>query len=564
MRALAAAYSSRSAWRSRWSSDRLSHSAIHGRNVVVVSSWKLLTSTTCTVSGVDASTCADSGTPMLPPTSTGRPPDSSIRPITVTVVDFPFVPVTAITRPLSHREASSISPIVSTPRADASSKAGWRSGTPGLTTIRSASPSVRASCPPSSSATPSARRGSAAAMAVRMSVNVTRAPRRASSSAAATPLRAAPTTTTRLPATEKTEEATTSPQLQRRQAEQRKQDRDDDEARDHLGLAPPDQLEVMMERRHAEHPPAGHLEPADLDDDRQRLEHPDAADHHQQQLLLDKDGHGADGAAEPQGADVAHEDLGGIGVVPEEPEAGADQRAAEDRQLAGVGEVRQQQVAGQHGVAGHIRQGGEGGCSDAKRADGESVQTIGEVHRIGRAHQHQHDEEDVPDAEIRRQVLEEREDQLGAVDRRPLPRAGQPDDGGADGHGHQDQRAHLVARHQPVVRAARQLQVVVGEAHGTAAKRGRHRNPHERVGEIGPEQRRQDRRRQDQDAAHRRRARLGAVRLRPFLADDLANLEVADLADEPGPDDQAEDQRAEARRGGAEGDVARDVKEAEK
>ena len=69
-------------------------------------------------------------------------------------------------------------------------------------------------------------------------------------------------------------------------------------------------------------------------DDRQRLEHEDAADDHQQQLLLDQDRDGAERGAERQRSDVAHEDLRRVGVVPEEPERGADQRAAEDRQLA--------------------------------------------------------------------------------------------------------------------------------------------------------------------------------------------------------------------------------------
>ena len=63
-----------------------------------------------------ASTCALSGTPMLPPTSTCRPAALSIRPISVVVVDFPFVPVMAMTRPCSQRDASSSSPMISTPR----------------------------------------------------------------------------------------------------------------------------------------------------------------------------------------------------------------------------------------------------------------------------------------------------------------------------------------------------------------------------------------------------------------------------------------------------------------
>ena len=46
-----------------------------------------------------ADTCALSGAPMLPPTVTLNPAASSIRPVSAVVVDLPFVPVIAITRP---------------------------------------------------------------------------------------------------------------------------------------------------------------------------------------------------------------------------------------------------------------------------------------------------------------------------------------------------------------------------------------------------------------------------------------------------------------------------------
>ena len=72
---------------------------------------------TCTVSAVDASTCALTGKPMLPPTSTRRPAASSMRPTSVVVVDFPLVPVMATIGPRSQREASSSSPITGTPAA---------------------------------------------------------------------------------------------------------------------------------------------------------------------------------------------------------------------------------------------------------------------------------------------------------------------------------------------------------------------------------------------------------------------------------------------------------------
>src|SRR5207253_1060425 len=117
-------------------------------------------------------------------------------------------------------------------------------------------------------------------------------PRRASSAAAAMPLRAAPTTVTRLPlalnsiAPLPRSLPRSSPQLQGRQAEQRTDDGGDDEPGDHLWLAPAEELEVMMKRRHPEQSlTAGRLEITDLQDDREDLDREHSADDHQQDLL---------------------------------------------------------------------------------------------------------------------------------------------------------------------------------------------------------------------------------------------------------------------------------------
>ena len=59
-------------------------------------------------------------------------------------------------------------------------------------------------------------------------------------------------------------------------------------------------------------------------------------------------------AAEGERADVAHEDLRGVGVVPEEAEAGADDRGAEDQQLARPGHVRDLQVGGEVDAPRHV------------------------------------------------------------------------------------------------------------------------------------------------------------------------------------------------------------------
>ncbi len=108
-------------------------------------------------SGVERATCALSGTPMFPPTSTCIPAASNIRPINVVVVDLPLVPVTATMRPRSQRDASSSSPITGMSAARAAATSGCAGETPGLSTIKSAPRSVSARWPPSSSCTPASR-----------------------------------------------------------------------------------------------------------------------------------------------------------------------------------------------------------------------------------------------------------------------------------------------------------------------------------------------------------------------------------------------------------------------
>ena len=59
-------------------------------------------------------------------------------------------------------------------------------------------------------------------------------------------------------------------------------------------------------------------------------------------------------AAQGQRTDVAHEDLRRIGVEPEEAEAGTDQRAAEDDEFSGTGDVGDQQILGEIHVTGEV------------------------------------------------------------------------------------------------------------------------------------------------------------------------------------------------------------------
>src|SRR5690242_4078214 len=71
-------------------------------------------------------------------------------------------------------------------------------------------------------------------------------------------------------------DAQSSAQLQRGEAGERQHHRDDPEADHDLRLGPALLLEVMMQRRHAEHALARQLERGDLHDDRHRFQHEQA------------------------------------------------------------------------------------------------------------------------------------------------------------------------------------------------------------------------------------------------------------------------------------------------
>ena len=142
-------------------------------------------------------------------------------------------------------------------------------------------------------------------------------------------------------------------------------------------------------------------------------------------------------------------------------------------------------------MAGDVGERRERRRRDGERADGETVEAVRQVHRVTGADEHEHGEHDVEPPEIRNQILEEREDETRVVERRILLREQQHRDANRDGD--DNQPAHLVAGDQSVMRAAHDLQVIVGEADPTECGRGEHGNPDVRVREIRPEQRRHER-----------------------------------------------------------------------
>lgn len=121
----------------------------------------------------------------------------------------------------------------------------------------------------------------------------------------------------------------------------------------------------------------------------------------------------------------------------------------------------------------------------------------------------------------------------------------------------------LGARGEAEVAALYYFDVVVYESDGAEGERRENSDPDERIGKIGPEQRGQNDCDEDEHAAHSGRAGFLLVRLRTFFADVLADLELAQLLDDEGTDDERNEKGRERREGSAEGQIAKDAERVE-
>ena len=87
-----------------------------------------------------------------------------------------------------------------------------------------------------------------------------------------------------------------------------------------------------------------YLKPLGLDDDAQTLDEENATKQRQQQFLVNDDSTDTDDAADSQRTGIAHEDLGGIGVIPQETNHGTDEGGQEHHQLLRTGNVHDVEI----------------------------------------------------------------------------------------------------------------------------------------------------------------------------------------------------------------------------
>src|SRR5258708_37128908 len=93
---------------------------------------------------------------------------------------------------------------------------------------------------------------------------------------------------------------------------------------------------------------------------------------------------GADSSAQRKRANVTHEDLGRMRVIPEKADTGPDHGAAEDRQLGGLRHALEFQIFGKHGVSAEIGQYRESSGGGHGAAAGQTLQPVGEGHGVAR------------------------------------------------------------------------------------------------------------------------------------------------------------------------------------
>ena len=164
---------------------------------------------------------------------------------------------------------------------------------------------------------------------------------------------------------------------------------------------------MMMDRRHLEHALAGQLERGHLHDDAQRLHHEQAADDGEHDLVLDDDRDRPEQAAERQRTGVAHENLRRRRVEPEEADARADHRAADDDDLAGVGDVVDEQIVRIDEIAGEIGDEPERRRGDHHRHDGQPVEPVGQIDRVAEGDDDERTEQQEAPAQIDHVAVDE-------------------------------------------------------------------------------------------------------------------------------------------------------------
>ncbi|QTK78004.1 hypothetical protein AT6N2_C0032 [Agrobacterium tumefaciens] len=320
---------------------------------------------------------------------------------------------------------------------------------------------------------------------------------------------------------------------------------------------------MVMDRRHQEDAPAGALEPEHLDDDRQGFHDKETTDDDHDDLMLGGDGDGADQAAKRQRPRITHEDGGGRRIEPQKAETRADDGADDDGELTRAGHKIDLQVIGENRITSEIGNHAERRGGNHHGDDGQTIETIRQVHGIARADDDESTEEHEEITEIDHEFLEEGKGD-GAAERTAMRSGGERHLHHEEHGNRRDQEFDAQTRlaGKTLVALFRDLEIIVVEADGAETERHHQNGDDIDIRQVAPQKRAAEDTGKDHQAAHGRSAGFLEMRLRSIGADRLAfSLANAQRVDD-GRSKQEDDQgRGKHRRTGPEGDVPEQVED---
>ena len=306
--------------------------------------------------------------------------------------------------------------------------------------------------------------------------------------------------------------------------------------------------------------------------------------------MLGRHGDDAEHAAETERAGVAHEDLGRIGIVPEEAHARADHGGEQHGNLARAGRELDAEVFREDEVTREIGDHRIGGSGKGHRHDREAVEPVGEVHRIGAADHDDHAEEDEEAAERQEVIVHEGHrdaagegrvsrldgcfrrhagDDLGeAIERAPLGMADRrvgamqahDESTGDRRNAEADQQAR--AGRDAIGALLRYLGIIIEEAEQRIGERHEQHDPDIGVAQIAPEQHADQQADPDEHAAHRGCALLRQLLFKRQITDRLAlALTGPKHVDDHIPEHDRHEEGRHHSRASAEGDIVQQIEE---
>ncbi len=153
---------------------------------------------------------------------------------------------------------------------------------------------------------------------------------------------------------------------------------------------------------------------------------------------------------------------------------------------------------------------------DHHRHDRQPVQPVGQVHRIGRAHDHDHRKRDEDKTKVDQRVLEHRQGQLVRQG------IGVEISGCNTCHsGNHKAQSHANLPRNALGIILRHLCIVISKSDQPKGHRDQKNDPHIGIRRLRPQHRGKDQRRQDQQPAHSGRARFDEMPLRAIITNRL-------------------------------------------